>query len=103
MIVFGGVIGIGFFFGVGGCFVLVGFGLFLVYGICGIFVFLILCVFGELVLYCLFLGLFVFYVCEFYGEKVVFVVGWMYFLNWVMMGIVDIIVIVYYCYYWWVF
>lgn len=82
---------------------MVGFVLVLVYLICGLFLFFILCVLGELVLYCFFSGSFVFYVCEFLGEKVVYVVGWMYFINWVMMGIVDIIVVVLYMYYWGVF
>lgn len=75
----------------------------LVYLVCGIFFFFIFCVFGELVFYCFLSGSFVFYVREFFGEKVVYVVGWMYFVNWVMIGIVDIIVVVLYMYYWGVF
>lgn len=74
--------------------------MFLVYGICGIFVFLILRALGELVLHRPSSGSFVSYAREFYGEKVAFVAGWMYFLNWAMTGIVDTTAIAHYCHYW---
>lgn len=96
MIVIGGVIGMGLFLGVGGCLVVVGLVLVLVYVLCGFFGFLVLCVLGELIMYWFSLGLFVSYVCEFYGEKLVFVVGWMYWINWVMILVVDVMVVVLY-------
>ena len=61
-------------------------GLFIVFGICGIFVFLILRALGELVLYRPSSGSFVSYAREFFGEKVAYAAGWMYFLNWAMTG-----------------
>jgi L-asparagine permease len=73
--------------------------LFLVYGICGIFVFLITRALGELVLHRPSLGSFVSYTREFFGERVAFAVGWMYFLNWAMAGIVGTTAIAQYCHY----
>ena len=75
-------------------------GLFLVYGICGIFVFFILRALGELVLHRPSSGSFVSYSREFFGEKLAFVAGWMYVLNWAMTGIVDTTAIAHYCHYW---
>jgi L-asparagine permease len=74
--------------------------LFLVYGICGGFVFLILRALGELVLHRPSSGSFVSYAREFFGEKTAFVAGWMYFLNWAMASIVDSTAITNYFHYW---
>ena len=89
MIALGGAIGTGLFLGAGGRLALAGPALFLAYAICGIFVFLILRALGELVLHRASSGSFVSYAREFFGEKVAFVAGWMFFLNWAMTGIVD--------------
>lgn len=100
MIGLGGAIGTGLFLGAGGRLASAGPGLFLVYGICGIFVFLILRALGELVLYRPSSGSFVSYAREFFGEKAAFAAGWLYFLNWAMTGIVDTTAIAHYCHYW---
>jgi L-asparagine permease len=100
MIALGGAIGTGLFLGAGGRLASAGPGLFIVYGICGIFVFLILRALGELVLHRPSSGSFVSYAREFFGEKVAFAAGWMYFLNWAMTGIVDTTAIAHYCHYW---
>jgi L-asparagine permease len=100
MIALGGAIGTGLFLGAGGRLASAGPGLFLVYGVCGIFVFLILRALGELVLHRPSSGSFVSYAREFFGEKVAFAAGWMYFLNWAMTGIVDTTAIAHYCHYW---
>ena len=100
MIALGGAIGTGLFLGAGGRLASAGPGLFIVYGICGIFVFLILRALGELVLHRASSGSFVSYAREFFGEKVAFAAGWMYFLNWAMTGIVDTTAIATYCRYW---
>ncbi len=100
MIALGGAIGTGLFLGAGGRLASAGPGLFIVYGICGIFVFLILRALGELVLHRPSSGSFVSYAREFFGEKVAFAAGWMYFLNWAMTGIVDTTAIATYCRYW---
>ncbi|WP_204081220.1 amino acid permease [Mycobacterium riyadhense] len=100
MIALGGAIGTGLFLGAGGRLASAGPGLFLVYGICGVFVFLILRALGELVLHRPSSGSFVSYAREFFGEKVAFAAGWMYFLNWAMTGIVDTTAIAHYCHYW---
>src|SRR3984885_13547031 len=100
MIAIGGAIGTGLFLGAGGRLHTAGPGLFLVYGVCGIFVFLILRALGELVLYRPSSGSFVSYAREFFGEKVAYAAGWMYFLNWAMTGIVDTTAIAQYCRYW---
>jgi L-asparagine permease len=100
MIALGGAIGTGLFLGAGGRLASAGPGLFLVYGICGIFVFFILRALGELVLHRPSSGSFVSYSREFFGEKLAFVAGWMYVLNWAMTGIVDTTAIAHYCHYW---
>src|ERR1700739_3295870 len=100
MIALGGAIGTGLFLGAGGRLASAGPGLFLVYGLCGIFVFLILRALGELVLHRPSSGSFVSYSREFFGEKLAFVAGWMYVLNWSMTGIVDTTAIAHYCHYW---
>lgn len=103
MIAIGGAIGTGLFLGAGGRLASAGPGLFLVYGLCGIFVFLILRAMGELVLHRPTTGSFVSYAREFLGEKAAYVAGWMYFLNWAMTTIVDSTAIATYCKFWSVF
>src|SRR5246127_673683 len=100
MIALGGAIGTGLFLGAGGRLASAGPGLFVGFGICGIFVFLILRALGELVLHRPSSGSFVSYAREFFGEKVAFAAGWMYVLNWSMTGIVDTTAIAHYCHYW---
>jgi L-asparagine permease len=100
MIAIGGAIGTGLFLGAGGRLASAGPGLFLVYGVCGVFVFLILRALGELVLHRPSSGSFVSYAREFFGEKAAFVVGWMYFLNWAMTAIVDTTAIATYLHFW---
>ncbi|MCU1645965.1 MAG: ansP1, partial [Nocardia sp.] len=100
MIAVGGAIGTGLFLGAGGRLASAGPGLFLVYGVCGVFVFFVLRALGELVLHRPSSGSFVSYSREFYGEKLAFGVGWMYFFHWSMTGIVDITAIATYVHYW---
>ncbi|WP_460699315.1 amino acid permease [Nocardia thraciensis] len=100
MIAIGGVIGTGLFLGAGGRLAGAGPGLFLVYGVCGVFIFFILRALGELVLHRPSAGSFVSYAREFYGEKLAFAVGWTYFFHWCMTGIVDITAIATYFRYW---
>ncbi|MBB5915046.1 L-asparagine permease [Nocardia transvalensis] len=100
MIAIGGAIGTGLFLGSAGRLHTAGPGLFLVYGVCGVFVFFILRALGELVLHRPSSGSFVSYAREFYGEKLAFGVGWMYFFHWCMSGIVDITAIATYVHYW---
>ncbi|WP_327113620.1 amino acid permease [Nocardia sp. NBC_01730] len=100
MIAIGGAIGTGLFLGAGGRLASAGPGLFIVYAICGVFVFFILRALGELVLHRPSSGSFVSYAREFYGEKLAFAVGWMYFFHWCMTGIVDITAIATYVHFW---
>ncbi|WP_228002890.1 amino acid permease [Nocardia australiensis] len=100
MIAIGGAIGTGLFLGAGGRLASAGPGLFLVYAVCGVFVFFILRALGELVLHRPSSGSFVSYAREFFGEKLAFAVGWMYFFHWCMTGIVDITAIATYVHFW---
>ncbi|MVU77927.1 amino acid permease [Nocardia sp. ET3-3] len=100
MIAIGGAIGTGLFLGAGGRLHNAGPSLFLVYLVCGVFVFFILRALGELVLHRPSSGSFVSYAREFFGEKAAFVAGWMYFLNWSMTGIVDTTAVATYLHYW---
>jgi L-asparagine permease len=103
MIAIGGAIGTGLFLGAGGRLASAGPGLFIVYGVCGVFVFFILRAMGELVLHRPSSGSFVSYAREFLGEKAAYVAGWMYFLNWAMTTIVDSTAIATYARFWHVF
>ncbi len=100
MIGIGGAIGTGLFLGAGARLQLAGPALALVYLVCGIFSFFILRALGELVMYRPTSGSFVSYAREFLGEKGCFVVGWMFYLNWAMTGIVDITAVALYMHYW---
>jgi L-asparagine permease len=103
MIAIGGAIGTGLFLGAGGRLASAGPGLFVIYGICGVFVFFILRAMGELVLHRPTTGSFVSYAREFLGEKAAFVAGWMYFLNWSVTTIVDSTAIAVFFKFWGVF
>nr|WP_245548188.1 amino acid permease [Nocardia pneumoniae] len=100
MMAIGGTIGTGLFLGAGGRLATAGPGLFLVYAICGAFVFLMLRALGELVLYRPSSGSVVSYAREFFGEKAAFVAGWMYFLFWAMSAVVETTAIATYFRYW---
>ncbi|MGC7298913.1 amino acid permease, partial [Mycobacteroides abscessus subsp. massiliense] len=100
MIGIGGAIGTGLFMGAGGRLHSAGPGLFLVYAVCGVFVFFILRALGELILHRPSSGSFVSYAREFLGEKAAYVAGWMYFFNWAATAIVDVTAIALYMHYW---
>ncbi|MGU3436625.1 amino acid permease [Actinomycetes bacterium M1A6_2h] len=90
MIAIGGAIGTGLFMGAGGRLNEAGPALVLVYALCGFFAFLILRALGELVMHRPTSGSFVSYSREFFGEKVAFAAGWLYWMNWAMTAVVDV-------------
>ncbi|MEO8284674.1 MAG: amino acid permease [Pseudarthrobacter sp.] len=100
MIAIGGAIGTGLFMGAGGRLNGSGPALILVYAVCGFFAFLILRALGELVLHRPSSGSFVSYAREFYGEKMAYTAGWLYFLNWAMTSIVDVTAVALYVKFW---
>lgn len=100
MIAIGGAIGTGLFLGAGGRLASAGPGLFLVYAVCGVFVFFILRALGELVLHRPSSGSFVSYAREFLGEKAAYAVAWLYFMNWAMMAIGESTAIATYLHRW---
>jgi len=90
MIAIGGAIGTGLFLGAGGRLAVAGPSLIFVYALCGLFAFLVLRALGELIMHRPTSGSFVSYAREFYGEKMAFAVGWMYWLNWAMTSVADV-------------
>ncbi|MDD7833884.1 amino acid permease [Paenarthrobacter sp. AB444] len=100
MIAMGGAIGTGLFMGAGARLHNSGPALLLVYAVCGVFAFFILRALGELVLHRPSSGSFVSYAREFYGEKMAFAAGWLYFLNWAMTSIVDVTAVALYLKFW---
>lgn len=90
MIAIGGAIGTGLFLGAGGRLAVAGPSLIFVYSLCGFFAFLVLRALGELIMHRPTSGSFVSYAREFYGEKMAFAVGWMYWLNWAMTSVADV-------------
>ncbi|WP_051687532.1 MULTISPECIES: amino acid permease [Micrococcales] len=89
MIAIGGAIGTGLFLGAGGRLQSAGPSLFIIYGVCGFFGYLILRSLGELVCHRPSSGSFVSYTREFFGEKAAYVSGWLYWLNWAMTAVAD--------------
>ncbi len=100
MIAIGGAIGTGLFMGAGGRLESSGPSLVLVYLVCGFFAFLILRALGELVLHRPSSGSFVSSAREFYGEKMAYTAGWLYFLNWAFTSIVDVTAAALYVKFW---
>ncbi|QJC29309.1 amino acid permease [Enterobacteriaceae endosymbiont of Plateumaris rustica] len=100
MISIGGTIGSGLFLGTGYRLHQMGIGLILMYLICGLFCFFIMRALGELLFYRPSSGSFVSYSSEFLGNKAAYVCGWMYFINWIITGIIDITAITIYVSYW---
>jgi len=100
MIAIGGAIGTGLFLGAGGRLATSGPSLVIVFAVCGFFAFLILRALGELVLHRPSSGSFVSYAREFYGEKMAYTAGWLYFLNWAFTSIVDVTAIALYVKFW---
>ncbi|MTH65574.1 amino acid permease [Paracoccus shanxieyensis] len=90
MIAIGGAIGTGLFLGAGGRLAAAGPALVLVYALCGFFGFLVLRALGELIMHRPSSGSFVSYAREFYGEKLAFAAGWMYWINWAMTSVADV-------------
>ncbi|MFB9378198.1 amino acid permease [Kineococcus gynurae] len=90
MIAIGGAIGTGLFMGAGGRLAGAGPALVVVYAVCGAFGFLILRALGELVVHRPTSGSFVSYAREFFGEKMAFAAGWLYWLNWATTAVVDV-------------
>lgn len=100
MIAIGGAMGSGLFMGTGGRLHSGGPGLFLVYALCGLFIFFILRALGELVSHRPSSGSFVSYAREFLGEKAAFAVGWMYSCHWAAASIVDVTAVALYLRHW---
>jgi L-asparagine permease len=90
MIAIGGAIGTGLFMGAGGRLASAGPALVIVYALCAVFAFFVLRALGELIVYRPSSGSFVSYAREFYGEKMAFAAGWLYWLNWAMTSVADV-------------
>src|ERR671920_432318 len=93
MIAMGGAIGVGLFMGAGGRLASTGPALIFSYAIAGVIAYLLMRALGELIMYRQTSGSFVSYAGEMFGKKGAFLSGWMYFINWGMTGIAELIAI----------
>jgi len=93
MIAMGGAIGVGLFMGAGGRLASSGPALIFSYAIAGVIAYLLMRALGELVMYRQTSGSFVSYAGEMFGKKGAYLSGWMYFINWGMTGIAELIAI----------
>ncbi|MGO4385745.1 amino acid permease [Specibacter sp. RAF43] len=93
MIAMGGAIGVGLFMGAGGRLASTGPSLIFSYAIAGVIAYLLMRALGELVMYRQTSGSFVSYAGELFGKKGAFLSGWMYFINWAMTGVAELIAI----------
>ncbi|BAH55464.1 amino acid permease [Rhodococcus opacus] len=100
MIAIGGAIGTGLFLGAGGRIATAGPALVVAYAVTGLFAFFMLRAMGELVLHRPTSGSFVSYAREMYGDKLAFVAGWMYWIQWALASIVDVTAAAIYVHYW---
>ncbi|WP_104088295.1 amino acid permease [Arthrobacter sp. GMC3] len=93
MIAMGGAIGVGLFMGAGGRLASTGPALIFSYAIAGVIAYLLMRALGELIMYRQTSGSFVSYAGELFGKKGAFLSGWMYFINWAMTGVAELIAI----------
>ncbi|MHA7177897.1 amino acid permease [Arthrobacter sp. Sr24] len=93
MIAMGGAIGVGLFMGAGGRLASTGPALIFSYAIAGVIAYLLMRALGELIMYRQTSGSFVSYAGELFGRKGAYLSGWMYFINWAMTGIAELIAI----------
>jgi len=93
MIAMGGAIGVGLFMGAGGRLASTGPALIFSYAIAGVIAYLLMRALGELIMYRRTSGSFVSYAGELFGKKGAFLSGWMYFINWAMTGVAELIAI----------
>ncbi|MDP9885604.1 L-asparagine permease [Sinomonas atrocyanea] len=93
MIAMGGAIGVGLFMGAGGRLASTGPALIFSYAIAGAIAYLLMRALGELVMYRQTSGSFVSYAGEMFGPKGAYLSGWMYFVNWAMTGIAELLAI----------
>ena len=93
MIAMGGAIGVGLFMGAGGRLASTGPALIFSYAIAGVIAYLLMRALGELVMYRQTSGSFVSYAGELFGKKGAYLSGWMYFINWAMTGVAELIAI----------
>lgn len=93
MIAMGGAIGVGLFMGAGGRLASTGPALIFSYMIAGVIAYLLMRALGELIMYRQTSGSFVSYAGELFGKKGAYLSGWMYFINWAMTGIAELIAI----------
>ncbi|GAB7531248.1 amino acid permease [Pseudomonas sp. 3A(2025)] len=90
MIAIGGAVGSGLFLGAGARLSEAGPSLVFSFAVCGVFAWFIIRALGELVLHRPSTGSFVSYAREFYGEKLAYAAGWMYWTNWVTVAIAEL-------------
>src|SRR5690242_9787125 len=93
MIAMGGAIGVGLFMGAGGRLASTGPALIFSYAIAGVIAYLLMRALGELIMYRQTSGSLVSYSGELFGKKGAYLSGWMYFINWAMTGIAELIAI----------
>ncbi|MFJ6533292.1 amino acid permease [Microbacterium sp. NPDC091662] len=100
MIAIAGAIGSGLFLGAGGRLASAGPSLFIAYAVAGLLVYFMMRALGELVVHRPSSGSFISYAREFYGEKFAFVAGWMNFLFWATVAIIDVTAVATYAHFW---
>lgn len=90
MIAIGGAIGSGLFLGSAELLHVTGPALIITYILAGIIALSLMFALGELVLHRPTSGAFVSYTREFFGERCAYAVGWLYWLQWAVTGVVDL-------------
>lgn len=96
----GGVIGAGFFLGAGRTISLAGTSVLIVYALVGLFVFLVMRAMGELLLSDLNFRSFIDVIDRYLGRGASFVVGWSYWLCWLIIAIANTVAMTGYMQFW---
>ncbi|WP_231443625.1 amino acid permease [Brevibacterium zhoupengii] len=90
MLAIGGAIGVGLFLGSGAGIELTGPSIILAYAVVGMFIFVVMRAFGELLSYRSISGSIAEFAREFLGPKMGFIAGWGYWLTWSLIGMTEL-------------
>ena len=101
LIALGGTIGTGLFLGVGNSINLAGPSVILIYGLVGMFLFLLMRALGELILSDLHKNTYIDFITEYLGKNVGTVAGYLYWFSWLTLAMAEVTALGIYFQFWW--
>lgn len=101
LIALGGTIGTGLFLGVGSSINLAGPSVILIYGLVGLFLFILMRALGEMILSDLHKNTYIDFITQYLGKNVGFVTGYLYWFSWLTLAMAEVTALGIYFQYWW--